>query len=190
MPKWGSVEPLDKRVATVDEARELARDPEGCEIIAGEWYARAVDNPDTVPRFEPEYSKLLAEGVNPIDYGYEVEDLHVEDVNSNMRCMSVKGSVLENTADKRSISYLAAVKAHLEAGEKFRKYMPNTYEGLTVKKDQYLHSTSALTTSGRIVATTKGVFVKGLIKDGGHNTESQLSDWYKLEKRMKRKSMS
>ncbi len=40
LPKWGSVEPLDKRVATVDEARELARDPEGCEIIAGEWYAR------------------------------------------------------------------------------------------------------------------------------------------------------
>ena len=191
LPKWGSIEPLSKRVATIEEARELARDPEGCEVIAGEWFGRYVDNPGVVPKFEAELSKLLAEGVNPSDYGYEVEDLHVEDVTGDLCLMTVKGSVLENAADKRSISYLAAIAAHYEAAMKFRKYMPAVYDSLSIKADRYSLSASAPTISGRIVATTSGVFVKGLIKSGiNHTTESQLEGWYKLEKKVKRKTMS
>jgi hypothetical protein len=190
LPKWDTLEPLDKRVATIPEALELAKDPEGCEPIATEWFARPVVNPGDVPDFDPELKKVLAAGINPTDYGYEVEELQLEGARDNLCLLAVRGSVLAVAADKRSVSYLVAVAAYHEAGECFKKYMPTMYKSLTIKKDRYSLNANAEIT-GRIICTTKGVFVKGLIKSSENWTEeTQCDQWYKLEKKMRRKHMS
>jgi hypothetical protein len=189
--KWGSLEPLDKRVASIPEALELAKDPEGCEVIAWEWYARPVLNPGDVPDFDPELSKTLATGVNPIDYGYEVEELQVTDARDNLCLLAVRGSILAVAADKRSVSYLAAVEAYHEASERFKKYQPEEHACLTIKAERYSSGSSSKSVTGRIVCTTQGVFIKGLIKSSENwVSETQCDQWYKLEKKMRRKSMS
>jgi hypothetical protein len=191
LPKWGTVEPLSKRVATIAEALELARDPEGCVPIANSWYAKAVADSD-VPPFEPELVKILAAGINPVDYGYEVEELQVQEaVGDKMRLLSVQSSVLDNKADKRSISYLADVEAYYQAGERFKKFKPNTHDGITVKKDRYSYGSTNDKTTGVILCTTQGVFVTGLIKSSDNFTdETSCTVWYKLEKRMTRKVLA
>jgi hypothetical protein len=191
-PKWASIEPLKTRVATIDEARELAKDPAGCAIIAKTWYAQPIDNPGEVPMFDPEYSKVLAAGVNPVDFGYQIEELSTEDLNENLCLLAVRGSIISNKVDKRSVSYLAAVAAYHEAGARLKKYQPIAYEGLTIKNDRYgptPKQSSVL--AGRIIATTKGVFIKGLIKSTEHWTEeTTCTQWHRLEKKMKRKTMA
>jgi hypothetical protein len=190
LPKWDSMEPLNKRAASIPEALELAKDPEGCEIIAGEWHAKLVPNPGDVPLFDPELSKILATGINPIDYGYEVEELQVSGARENLCLLAVRGSILAVGADKRSVSYLAAVEAYYEATEKFKKYQPETHVCLTIKADRYSLGSASKSVTGRIVCTTLGVFIKGRIMSGVNWVEStQCDQWYKLEKKVKRKRM-
>jgi hypothetical protein len=191
LSKWDSIEPLSKRVATIAEALELARDPETCEIVAAAWYAKPVAHSD-VPPFEPELTKVLAAGVNPVDYGYEVEELQVQDAaGDKMRLLSVQSNVLSNKADKRSISYLAAVDAYYQAGERFKKYKPHTHDGITIKKDRYSYGTTNDKTTGTILCTTQGVYVTGLIKSSDNFTdETGCTSWYKLVKRMTRKKLA
>jgi hypothetical protein len=191
LPKWGSIEPLSKRVSTIAEAVELTKNPEGGEIIADAWYAKAVADSD-VPPFEPELTKVLAEGINPVDYGYKIEELQVEDaVGEHMRLLAVQADILSNKADKRSISYLAAVEAYYQASKKFEKYKPPTYDGITIKKDRYAYGNAIPTTTGTILCTTQGVFVTGLIKSSDNfSEETSTTGWYKLVKRITRKKLA
>jgi hypothetical protein len=197
LPKWDTVEPISKRVATIDEARVLAQDPEGCESIANEWWARQVPKMD-VPDFDPELSKVIAAGINPADYGYEVEELMVDTLLTDFRFVTPLGAVIGNKADKRGVTYLAAVKRFKEACEKLQKYQPVAHEGLTIKKDRYSHVSSGSAspvqreTTGKIVCTTLGVFVTGHIKSSENWTVDKDCGalWYKLEKRIERKRLA
>jgi hypothetical protein len=191
LPKWDTVEPISQRVATIEKARVLTQDPEGCESIADEWWGRHVPAMD-VPDFDPELSKVIVAGVNPADYGYEVEELMVESVFDGFRFVSPRGQILNNKADKRGVAYLAAVERFKEACEKHQKYQPQAYDGLSTKKDRHSYGSTDRECTGKIVCTTLGVFVTGHIKSSEHwNVDLDCGAlWYKLEKRIERKRLA
>ena len=183
-PAFAYANQVTSRVATISEALELSKDPVDERNLVSVWWAKKMEFGFTPPPFNPEDIKTLAAPLNPLDFGFEIEECKLGSISSgkqNLHVFTPKDSILKDTPPSNRVTqWTDACEKWNLAGERLYTRLPNQYKGISIASSRYMYSSSE-TTIGDIVVTSEGVFIKGTI----HNSESwdkkdKLTTWYKL----------
>lgn len=180
---FDSLDRVSTRVASVAGARELIKDPEGMEMLCEMWWVQKMADTFIPPALEDEYIKALSSPVNPLDYGYRLDDcVIVGSLGSGAtRALTPTDKLLDEPHDHRARSYITARDNWNTACEKLQNRTPLEFRGLSTKKDKYSYTTAPAERTGSIVRTSEGVYVQGKFASKENwETQQRLDNWHKL----------
>ncbi|KKK77771.1 hypothetical protein LCGC14_2850230, partial [marine sediment metagenome] len=184
-PKYTSAANVSKRVATIQEAHELTKQPDGQVMIVEQWWATPMEPGFEPPRLDAEHIKTLSTPLTPLDYGFTIDQCYViaSRINSDISLYSLvpKREYLSNVTAKNTISYQKAKTAWVAAKEAYDHMFLSAYKGLSVMDSRYSRGPLHDGDSGAIVQTGTGVYIRGEIKNMTiwENKTSNLP-WHRL----------
>lgn len=175
---------VSARVPTIAAAKELVKDPEDERRLVGVWWAKEMEFGFVPPPFEPENVKILSAPLNPLDFGFEMDECKLGSISSTQKALRAfvpKDSVLKVTPSSAKVDrWQAALVKWSNAADKLVSRTPITYKGISINSSKYVYSGTD-DTVGDIICTAEGVFVKGTLHDEAHwNHEDTLTQWFKL----------
>ena len=170
------------RVATIQEAAEKVKDPVDERRLVGVYWAKQMEAGFVPPPFDPEYIKTLSIPLNPLDYGFTMDECIIVAVtrNSNTVHSWIPKDKVTKTVTPQVQRWQEAVAKWDHAADAWLGRLPQAYKGITTASSKYAYSTSEETT-GEIVVTAQGVFITGIIHSQKYwDKEDTLTNWYKL----------
>ncbi len=187
-PMYSHAMEVPSRVATIAEAQELTKQPEGQVDIVGTWWASAMPLDFTPPPFNPGYVKTLSTALNPIDYGFTLNECYIASATMSkmtIHLLAPKDEILENQTNAPHVkAYVAAKKTWDKAKQAHDHRHPGSWEGVTCFSSRFARQGSNSSTSGEIIVTNEGTYVRGTLKAlDNFNHEwprTKAGVWYKL----------
>ncbi len=179
--KW--IDPVPTRVATIAEALALTSDPEGEVNVCGEWWAlpQAVDF--MPPVFDPEALKTMSTALNPLDYGYDMNEVYAQSIgygSDEAYSLRPRTETLNAPYDAKAQGWMKAVIAWQQAAAAWESRSPTEYKGLSCQAKRYTTRVDPKT-DGIILRTVQGVFVQGKLRSKENWGEATTLDrWHKL----------
>jgi hypothetical protein len=183
-PKFEALDKIPKRVASIKEAQELVKEPTDMTQLCHAWWAEK--QPDTFkpPNLEDEYIKALSKPINPLDYGFGLDDCVITESSygdTKLGMLVPGATLLEAPLSQQARDYIIARDCWNLACEKVKIRTPLEYKKLSTKKSRYSYHSQSNDRVGYIVCTTAGVFIKGVV----HGTENwedktRLDNWHRL----------
>jgi hypothetical protein len=184
---FNKAQQLSRRVSSIEAAMEQGRAPEGAVSICDVWWADPMLDQFTPPDLDPEIVKVVAVGLNPMDFGFTIDECTVSSLGYGSDSISfltpagvdMSGSKKNQATDSRETNYIKARTAWETAISQYTGRTPIEYKGIHCRSQRY--NTSSRSKIGQILRTTKGVFIKGKFRAGGDwNKESNVGTWHKL----------
>lgn len=190
-PRYTCAANVSKRVATIQEANELMKQPEGQVMIAEQWWATPMGPGFEPPELDSEHLKTLATPLNPLSYGFTVDQCYViaSMINSDITLYELvpKREHLSNATANNTISYQKARHAWSLAKEAYDGMFLSSYKGLSVLDSRYSRGPLHDGASGAIVQTGTGVYISGEIKNMEHwDHKTTNLPWHRLNNQCNR----
>ena len=184
-PKYSSATNVPKRVATIHEAVELTKQPEGQVMIVEQWWATPMEPGFEPPGLDSEHTKTLTTPLHPTDYGFTLDQCYViaSRINSEITLYSIvpKREHIENKSSPSTISYVKAKQAWEQAKEAYDDRNLASYKGLSVLDSRYSRGPLHDGASGAIVQTSTGVYIRGEVKNMTHwDHKTSNLPWHRL----------
>jgi hypothetical protein len=181
---------LPSRAASIQEAVDLVKDPANMEILCKLWWVERQPNNFTPPALEQQYTDVLAQPVNPLEYGFTLDECAVTSASGGgegVKVLSPIDSVIAEPHTSRAKRYIDALKNWNEAAEKVASRSPIEYQGLNCKAARYSYSTNTSDKVGSIIRTPVGVYLKGKFQQSADWSIAQkLEGWHKLHMKTSR----
>ncbi len=182
VPVYSFANQVPARVGTIQEAADKVKDPVDERRLVGAWWAKAMEPGFVPPKFEQEHVKTLSVALNPIDFGFTMEECSIGSMSRNSG--TIHGWVPRDNVIKAGGSqvqrWLDAIAKWNNAADAFLGRNPQIHKGLSVAASRYAYSSSE-ETSGEIVVTGTGVFITGIIHNQNNWDQNEaLNHWYKL----------
>lgn len=175
---------IPTRVGSIKEAKELVKEPVGERRLVGAWWAKEMPFGFIPPAFEPEYVKTLAAPLNPLDFGFEMDECRIGSIQHSTQSMRVflpkKKVVDEQQTTGRVQKWNEAVAKWEDAANKFLCRTPIKYKGISTSTSRFSYG-GANDTCGELIVTGEGVYVTGTIhNENAWHKEDNMTQWYKL----------
>jgi len=179
---------VPKRVSSIYEAQEEVKDPIDNRKLCQEWWAKEMPFGFKPPEFDPELEKILRTALNPLDFGFEIDECAI----STMSGSSYGGPSLRSFVPRKKIveaipkttkvqKWMEAVAKWSAAADKLLKRKPVLYKGLSIHSSRYTSIAKDEERTGTIIVTTEGVFVIGTVHSKADwNQSDTLTQWFKL----------
>ena len=141
------------------------------------------------PVFDPALVKVLSTALNPIDFGFDIDECVIGTVSSsssyggaNIRSFMPKKRLMDAMPIPTRVKRWreAVIKWH-EASTKLTNRKPAIYKGLSVHSSRYQSVGNVEERKGTILVTSEGVFLTGEVHSKAEwNQVDTLTKWYKL----------
>ena len=179
---------VPRRVASIREALEKVKDPTDDRKICQEWWAKEMPLTFQPPEFDPELVKVLSTALNPIDFGFSIDNCVIALVtgagyeNKGQRSFVPKMKILKATPKTTKIQrWVDAVTKWSDAADKLIKRKPAVHKGLSVHNSRYVSLANQDERTGTILVTDEGVYLTGEVHSHSDWIQSDiLTNWYKL----------
>ncbi len=180
---------VPNRVASIREALDKVKDPITDRKICQEWWAKEMPLGFTPPKFDPELVKVLSTALNPLDFGFDMDECRIANVStqggyesSNLRAFYPKKKVLQVTPTPAKVQrWIKATAKWADAADKLLGRKPPIYKGLSVQNSRFTSLTNDEDRLGTIIITGEGVYLTGEIHSKNDWVQSDtLTKWYKL----------
>jgi hypothetical protein len=187
LTKFSKAQQLSRRVASIGAAMEQGKAPDGAISICDVWWADPMLDQFTPPEIDPEVVKVIATGLNPMDFGFTIDECTVSSLGYGSDAISflipsgidMSGGQKSQAHDSREVKYVKAREKWEKAINQYTGRNPIEYKGIHCRSQRY--NTSSRSRRGQILRTTKGVFIKGKFRAGGDwNKEVNVGTWHKL----------
>ena len=187
-PSYGYANQVPKRVASIAEAQEAVKDPVDSRQICKEWWSKEMPPDFVPPEFDPELVKVLSTALNPIDFGFEIDECSVGMVSGSgygaatIRSFIPKKKLLEARPQTTRIQkWKQATINWSAAADSLLKRKPVEYKGLSIHSSRYMTASNDEERIGTIIVTTEGVYLTGEVHSKADwNQSDTLTKWYKL----------
>ncbi len=189
VPMFSSLDKLESRVGSIKEAQETIKDPVGMEQLLECWWVDKQTETFTPPEVTPEVRATLISTINPMDYGFKLDECSVQAPSSYdddaMANLVPNEGILEAGGSNARDYKIARAKWNA-AMDTFKSRTPMEYKSLTTKSQRYSYG-GQQTATGFIVRTQEGVFLKGQFRTTEDWSVTQTLDvWYKIHSRIMR----
>jgi len=179
---------VPNRVASIREAQDKVKDPVEDRKLCQEWWAKEMAFGFNPPEFDPELVKVLQTALNPIDYGFDIDECSIGTVSGSgygsdtLRAFVPKKKIIEATPlSLRVQRWKAAAVKWSDAANQMTNRKPPVYKGLSVQTRRYTSLANDEDRSGTIIITAEGVYVTGHVHSKADWKQSEaLTKWYKL----------
>ena len=179
---------VSKRVASIREALNEVKDPIGDRQICQEWWAREMPPGFVPPEFDPELVKVLSIALNPLDYGFKIDECTIGVLSGQgygipalRSFVPKKKLMLAKPQTARVQKWMEALAKWTDAADKLLGRSPPIYKGLSVHSSKYSSVVRDDDRKGTIIVTTAGVFITGEVHSGSNWVKNTiLTQWYKL----------
>jgi len=180
-PKILVAEPVPNRVASVKEAIDLVKIPDGQVTLLNEWEATPMPEGWKPPAFSEENANILHTPLDPIKMGYTLEECLVNDSYIiPAECFGKRPAI---TTNRQQVWYDALDKRRI-ASDLFNTMYPNIWKGISVKLNQW-SSYSLVEKTGQIVISPSGNYVIGKIQsEYNSRVKEDIYMWHRLEHRL------
>ena len=179
---------VPNRVASIHEAQNKVKDPVTDRKLCQEWWAKEMRLGFNPPEFDPELVKVLQTALNPIDYGFDIDECSIGTVSGSrygsetLRVFVPKkkviGAVPQTTRVQR---WKVAVAKWADAANRMTNRKPPIYKGLSVQTSRYPGLANDEDRIGTIIITAEGVYIRGEVHSKADWNQSEtLTKWYKL----------
>jgi hypothetical protein len=179
--KW--IKPVPNRSSNVAEAVAQTKDPEGQTNICGEWWGEPQAFDFMPPVFDPEAVKTMSNPMNPLDYGFTMEEVYAVSSgygDDEMYSLRPKSELLGAPPTARAGNWLSAILKWQKAAESWEARSPTEYKGLSCQTSRYTTRVDPKT-DGSILRTSQGVYVTGKLHSKDTWDEVCVLDrWHKL----------
>ncbi|KKK91672.1 hypothetical protein LCGC14_2710570, partial [marine sediment metagenome] len=82
-PSYSHANQVPNRAASIREAQDKVKDPVTDRKLCQEWWAKEMPFGFTPPEFDPELVKILQTALNPIDYGFDIDECSIGTVSGS-----------------------------------------------------------------------------------------------------------
>ena len=179
---------VPKRVASIHEAQEEVKDPIDNRKLCQKWWAKEMPFGFVPPEFDPELVKVLSTALNPIDFGFEIDECIVGTISrvgyggANIRSFVPKNNLIMATPKTTRVQkWIGTVTKWSKAAEKMLSREPDQYKGLSIYNNSYTSILNNEKRTGTIIVTTEGVFITGEIhSEADWKKSDTLTQWFKL----------
>ena len=191
---FASLDKIDKRVASIEAARTLVMDPVGMEQLCGLFWIEKQPDTFSPPAMEEQYINVLSHPINPLDYGYKLEECGIgavvgdrADGDTSVSVLVPNDTLLIEPYDQRAKQYMFARANWSAAVDKMKGRSPLEYKGLSTKKSRYGYGITPIKRHGRFVCTVTGVYVTGTVqRKDNWDDKVKLDGWYRLHAEINR----
>lgn len=194
-PRYSCAANVSKRVATIQEAYELTKQPEGQIMIVEQWWATPMEPGFEPPGLDSSHIKTLSTPLNPLTYGFTIDQCYViaSRINSDITLYELvpKREHLSHANTASTISYQKARADWEQAKAAYDAMYLSSYKGLSVLDSRYSRGPLHDGASGAIIQTSTGVYIRGEVKNMEHwdHKTSELP-WHRLNNQCNRTVLS
>jgi hypothetical protein len=189
LTRFASLDKVPNRVATIESAQALVKDPEGMDQLCSLWWAEEQPSGFRPPDLEEQYVKVLASPVSPLAFGFRLDECGVAPAGTDddVSALVPAGKTLDEPHTQRAKSYITARDTWNAACEKIKSRTPLEYEGLSTKKNRYSYHANHNDRVGMIVRTPVGVFIQGTVQNKDNwDDVTRLDKWHRLHAKLNR----
>ena len=179
---------VPKRVASIREALEKVKDPAEDRKICQEWWAKEMPPTFQPPEFDPELVKLLSTALNPIDFGFSIDECSITAVSGAGHDRMIQRSFVPNRGIMKATPkttkvqrWMEAVAKWSDAADQLLKRRPAVHKGLSIHSSRYVSIANEEERQGTLLVTDEGVYLTGEVHSHNNWVHSDiLTNWYKL----------
>jgi hypothetical protein len=179
---YGFIDKVPKRVSSIAEALVLTKEPDGQVIVCNEWWTEPQAEAFTPPAFDPELIKIMSVPLNPIEFGFNMDELQVETIgygDDETAVLVPQDALLSGTLTSRARAWIDKRKEWRAASRKWTNRKPVVYQNITTQTQRFSRGNNS--GSGEIVRTGQGVYIRGMFHSMNDWTEVIiLNKWHKL----------
>ena len=140
------------------------------------------------PGFDPELVKVLSTALNPMDFGFSIDECNITSVSGAghdrmiQRTFIPNRKVMKATPKTTKVQrWIDAVTKWSDAADKLTKRRPAVHKGLSIHSSRYVSIANEEERRGNILVTDEGVYLTGEVHSHSDWIKSDiLTNWYKL----------